>query len=193
MKLFLCALLMPLARLRNGAGGKLARLWAFARLQASLGQRLDASIVLCGMPELHGSGQLRFGKNLYFYRELHFETQGEGRIDIGDDVVLSRGVHLVAHAGITIGNGSMIGEYASVRDGNHCHGGGQALRTSGQRAAPIVIGQNVWIGRGAAILAGVRIGDNAVIGANAVVSHDVAAGAVVGGVPARALIRRAAA
>jgi acetyltransferase-like isoleucine patch superfamily enzyme len=50
------------------------------------------------------------------------------------------------------------------------------------------VGNNVWIGYGACILRGVTVGDNAVIGANSVVTRDVPANAVVGGVPAR-LIR----
>jgi acetyltransferase-like isoleucine patch superfamily enzyme len=50
------------------------------------------------------------------------------------------------------------------------------------------VGNNVWIGYGACILRGVTVGDNAVIGTNSVVTKDVPANAVVGGVPAR-LIR----
>jgi len=78
----------------------------------------------------------------------------------------------------------------SVRDANHRFRTQQPIRDAGYRAAPIVIGANVWIGRGAIVLPGVRIGDRAVIGANAVVTHDVPAGAVVGGVPAQPLHRR---
>jgi acetyltransferase-like isoleucine patch superfamily enzyme len=189
MKALLSAGLTPLARLRDGAGSKLVRLWSFARLQASLGRRLDSSNVVLGMPELHGTRQIRLGRNLYLYRALYLETHGDATIAIGDDVVLSRGVHLVAHAGITIGSGSMIGEYSSVRDANHRTGSGLALRTAGHSASPIVIGQNVWIGRGVTILPGVTIGDGAVIGANAVVRHNVPGGCVVGGIPARALKR----
>ena len=48
-----------------------------------------------------------------------------------------------------------------------------------------VLGRNVWVGSNATILQGVTIGDNAVIAAGAVVTKDVAAGTVVGGVPAR--------
>ena len=189
MKSLLCAGLTPLARLSDGVGGMLARLWAFARLQASLGRRLDPSIVVLGMPELHGTRQILLGRNLYLYRALYLETRADAIIDIGDDVVLSRGVHLVAHAGITIGSGSMIGEYSSVRDANHRIGSGLALRTAGHKAAPIVIGRNVWIGRGVTILPGVTIGDGAVIGANSVVRHAVQGGCVVGGIPAQALKR----
>jgi acetyltransferase-like isoleucine patch superfamily enzyme len=49
------------------------------------------------------------------------------------------------------------------------------------------LGRNVWIGRGATVLAGVEIGDGAVVAANAVVTHNVPAGAVVAGVPARVI------
>jgi len=51
--------------------------------------------------------------------------------------------------------------------------------------APIILGRNVWVGSNATILQGVTIGDNAVIGAGAVVTKDVEANTIVGGVPAR--------
>lgn len=51
--------------------------------------------------------------------------------------------------------------------------------------APIVLGKNVWIGSNATILQGVTIGDNAIVAAGAVVTKDVAANTVVGGVPAK--------
>ena len=66
-----------------------------------------------------------------------------------------------------------------------------AARRSGlETAHPISIGDNVWIGGAAVICPGVAIGDDAVIGAGSVVTRDVAAGAVVGGNPARPLARR---
>ena len=51
----------------------------------------------------------------------------------------------------------------------------------------IRLGKNVWVGSHATILAGVTVGDNAVIAAGAVVSKDVPADTVVGGVPARVI------
>ena len=191
LKPLLARLLAPLAGLQNAVGPKWRQFWSYARLSAALGGSVDASVVLLGAVELHGTRRIELGARLYVYPDQYWETRENGALQIGDDVVLSRGVHLVAYAGVSIGAGTMIGEYASVRDANHRRGGADAaahaLRDSGHDARPVVIGRGVWIGRGAVVLAGVRIGDGAVVGANAVVTRDVAAGAVVGGVPARPL------
>ena len=192
MKSFLAMCLLPFAGLRR-LGAPLRRLWAFGCLRAELGDGLHRSVVVFGCPEIQGTRRIRLGQNLLLYRELHLETQDAGSIEIGDGCVLSRGVHVVAHAGVSIGAGSMVGEYASIRDANHRTGGTGALRDSGHVARAVNIGRDVWIGRGAAILAGVRIGDGAVIGANSVVTHDVAPGAVVVGAPARPISKRSSA
>ena len=52
---------------------------------------------------------------------------------------------------------------------------------------PIVIGRNAWIGANATILAGVKVGENAIVAAGAVVSKDVPANTIVGGVPAKVI------
>jgi acetyltransferase-like isoleucine patch superfamily enzyme len=82
----------------------------------------------------------------------------------------------------------MIGPHCYLTD--HDHGFAPATQRDRQPfvSAPVVIGNNVWIGAGAAVLKGVTIGDGAVIGAGAVVTHDVAAGAVAAGVPARSRV-----
>ncbi len=160
------------------------RIRAFAALRARLTVPLPASAVILGAAQVYGTGRIRCGEGLLIYPNQYWETAGHGEIVLGDGVVLSSGVHLVAFEGIFIGRGTMIGEYTSIRDANHTREVGQTLRDSGHHAKPIVIGAEVWIGRGAAILSGVTIGDGATIGANAVVTKDVPAGAVVAGVPA---------
>lgn len=170
----------------------LRRLWAHTRLRAALSGQLDRSVVVGSMPELHGTRRIELGKDLFLYRELYFETRDSGRISIGDGCVLSRGVHLVSFAEIIVEDGVMIGEYTSVRDANHRIVAGSSVRDTGHEGAPIRIERNAWIGRGAAVLPGVTIGAGAIVGANAVVTKDVPAGAVVVGVPARALARAGA-
>lgn len=57
----------------------------------------------------------------------------------------------------------------------------------GMRTAPVTIGNDVWIGMRSIIMPGVNIGDGSVIGAGAVVTKDVPAYAIVGGVPAKVI------
>jgi acetyltransferase-like isoleucine patch superfamily enzyme len=183
--------LVSLFRATRSARESFRRLIAHARLAADLSNPLPASAVVLGRAHVFGTGNLQCGQDLLLYPGLHLETQGSAFILLGDGVVISRGVHLVAMAGITIGAGTMIGEYSSLRDANHARMKGTRMRDAGHTASAITIGREVWIGRGVAVLAGVTIGDGATVGANAVVTRDVAAGAVVGGVPAAALRARA--
>ncbi|UCF35402.1 MAG: acyltransferase [Acidobacteriota bacterium] len=190
MKQFVSLFLKPIAFFVHRFGESARRIWAHARFAAAIKGSLDSSVVVLGVPEIRGTGNLKVGSNLFLYRELYLETQEEGEIAIGDDVVMSRGVHIVSFNRIEIGDGTMIGEYTSIRDANHRFGGGVAIRTSGHDSKPIRIGKNVWIGRCSTILPGITIGDEAVVGANAVVTKDVAPGALVAGVPAKPIERK---
>ena len=86
------------------------------------------------------------------------------------------------HGGVTIGDGCQIGHNVVFATLNH---GLQPEERGITYPAPIVLGKNVWVGSNSTILQGVTIGDNAVIAAGAVVTKDVEAGTIVGGVPAR--------
>jgi len=162
------------------------RVWSLARLREACGRTVHASNVVLGTVEVQGTANITFGRDVLLYPGCYLETQGAGRIDIGDGVVLSRGVHIVAFEQVTLGQGTMVGEYASLRDANHRLSASD-IRHSGHDSAPIRVGRNVWIGRGAVVLKGVQLGDSCVVAANAVVTRAVAPAEVVGGVPARTL------
>lgn len=93
---------------------------------------------------------------------------------------------MVVREGLSVGDHTLFGEGVSIHDDNHVAGRGpEPIASRGFEARPITIGANVWVGAKAVILLGVRIGDNAVVGAGAVVTRDVPACTVVAGVPAR--------
>lgn len=185
LKSLLVLPLKKLLRLSAGLHESSRRLWSHASLAAQLRNPLPPSVVVLGRVWIYGTRSVRFGRDVLIYPDLHLETQEQASIAIGHSVVFSRGVHLVAMAGITIGEGTMIGEYSSIRDANHARREGVPMRDAGHTAKPIVIGSEVWIGRGVTILGGVTIGDGATVGANAVVTKDVPAGTIVAGVPAK--------
>ncbi len=189
LKAGLAGLLAPLAWCRRAGLERLVRLWAFARLQSDLGNKLDPSNVVLGVVAVEGTRRISLGRGARFSPGVHLETQGEGRIVIGDGVVLSAGVHIVAFEWVEIGAGALIGEYSSIRDANHKLGTA-STRHSGHESAAIYIGHNAWIGRGVCVLMGARIGDHCCVGANAVVTHDLPAHSRAVGVPARPLPTR---
>jgi len=111
-----------------------------------------------------------------------------GRVELGAGVVLGERCTIVAHGGVTIGAGARLDEGTVVVDFNHVIDDVELpIRLQPLVSAPVVVGANARIGIGASILSGVCVGDGAQVGPHAVVVHDVAPGARVGGVPARPL------
>lgn len=112
-------------------------------------------------------------------------------LDIGAKVSINPFCFIQCKGGLKIGDHVAIGPHVTITTGHHnISDPSIGLRSSGTIIKPIEIGSNVWIGTGARILYGVKIGDGAVIGANAVVNHDVPSFTIVGGVPARVIKNR---
>jgi acetyltransferase-like isoleucine patch superfamily enzyme len=117
----------------------------------------------------------------------------EGVVSIGAKTVLGQECTLSAYQRVSIGRECVIADRVMLIDFDH----GvveveRPIRLQGIYKRDTLVGNNVWIGYGACILRGVSVGDNAIIGTNAVVTKDVPANAVVGGVPARILRMREA-
>ena len=155
------------------------RAWAQTRLATRIASPVPTSLVVLGQPDIQGTKRLHFGRGVYLYRDLYFETQGAGSISFGDGVVLARGVTIVAYAPVTIGAGVMIGENTIIRTSPRGLEQGGPVRLNDFFAAPITIERNVWLGREVTILAGVSIGAGAIIGDHAVITRDVPAGATI--------------
>lgn len=101
---------------------------------------------------------------------------------IGKNVFINSGCCFQDQGGIDIGDGCLVGHQVVIATINH------DLKPENRASMyfkPVKLGKNVWVGSHATILAGVMVGDGAVIAAGAVVTKDVPAGAVVGGVPAK--------
>lgn len=113
-----------------------------------------------------------------------FYTDFGKNITVGKNVFINACCHFQDHGGVTLGDGSQIGHNVVFATLNHALEPELRAITS---PAPIVLGRNVWIGSNATILQGVTIGDNAVVAAGAVVTKDVPANTVVGGVPAKVI------
>jgi maltose O-acetyltransferase len=148
-------------------------------------------------PYALGAKQLRG----WLCRRLLAECGRHVNIEQGADIGTGRHTRLGHHSGIGrrcvvkyahVGNYVMMGPEVVFIGRNHDFSDLQRpLQEQGYvEAPPIVIGDNVWIGTRAVILPGRRVGHHAVIGAGAVVTHDVPDYAVVGGNPARILYYR---
>jgi acetyltransferase-like isoleucine patch superfamily enzyme len=123
------------------------------------------------------------------YRDQHLAP----RIIIGEDVSISRWSHISAITYIEIGSQTLVGSNVFIAD--HNHGSYSGPNQSSPRIPPafrvlggggrVVIGERVWIGDNVTILGPVKIGDGAIIGANSVVTRDIAPETIAGGIPAR--------
>ncbi|HYH60214.1 MAG TPA: acyltransferase [Thermoleophilaceae bacterium] len=115
----------------------------------------------------------------------------EGVVSIGAKTVLGQECTISAYQHVSIGRESVIADRVMMIDFDHgMVEVDRPIRLQGIYKRDVRVGHNVWIGYGACILRGVTVGDNAVIGANSVVTKDVPANAVVGGIPARVIRMR---
>lgn len=173
---------------------------------------MDGLAAIESRVRLRFADQIRLGHGVYLDESVYLHACPRG-IEIGPGTIVMHGAVLhvynfrnIPHSGIKIGRDSLIGEYSVIRG----QGGveiGDRVYTSpftqiiavnhvfddptrpfveqGITAEGIVIEDDVWLGAGAIITDGVRVGKGAVVAAGAVVTKDVPAYTVVGGVPAK--------
>ena len=111
-----------------------------------------------------------------------------GTIEIGEGAWIGQYNNLRAGAGdIRIGANCLLSQFCTLVASNHAHARGATIQSQGNENSRIgvTLGNDVWLGAGAAVMPGASIGDGAIIGANAVVTQDVPAYEIWGGVPAQ--------
>ncbi len=113
-----------------------------------------------------------------------FYTDCGKNIRLGKRVFINSGCKFQDQGGITIGDDVLIGHNCVIATLNHVM---DPDRRADMTAAPVSIGNKVWIGANVTILQGVSIGDGAIIAAGAVVTRDVPPRTIAGGVPAKVL------
>ena len=131
------------------------------------------------------------GKNLKIHA-FEIDDSRKPRIVIGNNVTMTDNCYLSAAGEIKIGDGTLLGENTFICD--NFHGGNtlKELKTPPNKRkitykGSVDIGKNVWIGRNVCVMPGVSIGEESVIGANAVVTHSIPAHCIAAGVPAKVI------
>ena len=122
------------------------------------------------------------GEDVVIRPPLHVDYGTQVRV--GARTFANFGLVALDVAAITIGEDVQIGPHVQLLTPTHPVEPGPR-RDKWEAAAPITIGDNVWLGGGAIVLAGVTIGENTVVGAGAVVTRDLPANVVAVGNPAR--------
>lgn len=129
------------------------------------------------------------GKRVVYYPGIRINPLGG--IQISDDVDIAWGVTITTRGGVTIGARTLIGYNSAILSSNHIIPSSRLqIFGSGHEHKPVKIANDVWIGANCTILAGVSIGEGAVIAGGSVVTKDVEPFAIVGGNPAKLIRNR---
>lgn len=115
-----------------------------------------------------------------------YSNWGMKNVHVGRDVVFNFGTCIVDDGPVYIGDDCMIGPGCHIATSIHPISP-RLRRKKLQYNKPVRLGNNVWLGAGAIILPGVTIGDNSIVGAGSVVTHDVPSDTIVVGNPAKVL------
>jgi acetyltransferase-like isoleucine patch superfamily enzyme len=187
----------------TGAAMRRLRDHLLARRLKTTGLRIGRYPKLAGLAHMRVAANLSAGDGLWLEAVTAFAgTRYQPLITIGANVNLSDHVHVACTNRVTIGDGVLSGSRVIITDHSHgIYAGG--IDADHQQSSPevrpverklsndkiVVIGRNVWLGDGVAVLGGAEIGDGAIIGANSVVNGTVPAFCIAVGAPARPIRR----
>ena len=136
---------------------------------------------------LESGGRLSLGDRCTIDDQTTLAAYHSGTIKLGRESFVGHHCTIAARESVEIGAGTYLAELVSVRD--HDHAVGVSPGSGAVEIAPVSIGDDVWLAAKVTILRGSRVGDGAVIGANAVVRGDIPPRSVAVGIPA-SVVRR---
>ncbi|WP_223296256.1 acyltransferase [Shewanella halifaxensis] len=137
-------------------------------------------------PEIHNKGIMRIGNQCSFrsFRLRQSITVQTGAIlEIGEGSFFNDGVNICATQSIKIGHHTKVGDMTYIFDTDF-H---QLSPEREMKNAPIIIGNNVWVGANSMILAGSSIGNNSVIAAGSIVVGEIPPNCLAAGTPAKVI------
>jgi acetyltransferase-like isoleucine patch superfamily enzyme len=172
------------------------RIWKYRALSTC--DRITGSPVILQPVLFLGPGVIVLGRNVEFgwstsasfyngYSHLEVATP-DSLIELGDDAQINNSAFIKSEGpGIRIGARALIGSFVEIVDSDF-HDLHRDRRRGGQPGmAPVVLGENVFIGDGAKLLKGVTVGAHSVIGAGSIVTGSIPEGVVAAGNPARVI------
>ncbi len=166
--------------------------WALLKLRYRSRLQTDGICFICPGVKLEiGRGAtLRVGRWAWIGHRCKIRVH-EGEVSIGAKTVMGQECTISAYRHVSIGRECIVADRVMMIDFDHgVTEVERPIRLQGIYKRDVRICHNVWIGYGACILRGVTVGENSVIGTSSVVTQDIPANAVVGGVPARVLRMR---
>lgn len=168
---------------------------------ATLFKSCDDTVQFGSIGMIEGFKYISIGTNTSFQRDLYltaWDKYGEQNftpeVIIGSNCSIGAWNHITCINKIVIGNGLLTGKWVTITDNAHGTTDYDNLQIPPAKRfiyskGPVIIGNNVWIGDKATIIAGVTIGDGVVIAANSVVTKDIPSFSVVAGSPAKIIQR----
>lgn len=179
------------------------------------GLQVGRGVTIQGVPRLKirgRAGNIVIEDGVSILGDIDLRNREDGRIVIREGAAIEGGCRLVAArqglveigAGTSIGAGAIFNAGSDIRVGRRCtfaarvninssehlHARSAPIRDQGFEHAPVVLGEDCWIGVNVTITMGVTLGQGSVVGANAVVTHDTDPYSINVGVPARKIGER---
>lgn len=126
------------------------------------------------------------GENVRISEDVYIKNPD--KLTIGNNVSIWPMCYLECSGGVFIGNDVSIAHGVTIMSEEHIYKVNEIpIKDQGKSFAPVIIGDNVWIGAKAIILSGITIEEGAIVAAGAVVTHDVQSYNIVAGIPAKTI------